>query len=541
MRGAAPEGCDRFKKGGKLMLNLLFSGVSSVCVELENRAPYYAPEAYTVYLDGAKALEGKTNVFSLFGLRSGTDHEIAVRFAGGAEETLSFRTKEETCVIDVRSFGAAGDGTTEDTAAIQTAIAYLPAGGRLFFPAGRYLTLPLRLKSHMTLEFAEGAVLLGCADRARYAVIPGFVRDMERGEEIHFGGFEGNAVPMYESLITAQYAEDITIIGPGMIDGNAQNSDFWTKYREFPTARPRLCFFNRCRHVTLHGVKAGNSPSWQMHPYYSEDVSFYDVLITAPKDSPNTDAIDPESCDGVNIIGCRFTVGDDCIAIKSGKIELGMKFNAPADHHTIRNCLMEFGHGAVTLGSEIGAGVRNLSVSQCYFRGTDRGLRIKSRRGRGKNCFIDNVAFENIRMDGVLTPVAVNMWYNCCDPDRESEYVWSREHLPVDERTPHLGCFAFRNLECTNAEVAACYIDGLPEAPIDAVEFENVRVTFAPDAKPGIPIMENFAKERCRLGLYLDNVRRIRVANVSVEGAEGDPLIVNHCEEVITENFGEAT
>ena len=235
-------------------------------------------------------------------------------------------------------------------------------------------------------------------------------------------------------------------MGPGSIDGNAQNSDFWTAFREFPTARPRLLFFNRCKNVTVHGVHICNSPSWQVHPYYSEKIALYDLRITAPKISPNTDAIDPESCDGVEIVGCRFAVGDDCIAIKSGRISLGSTLNQPADHHTIRNCLMEFGHGAVVLGSEIGAGVRNLKVSQCWFRGTDRGLRIKSRRGRGRNRVIDGVLFENIRMENVLTPVTINLWYNCCDPDRESEYVWSREKLPVDDRTPRMGRFCFRNL-----------------------------------------------------------------------------------------------
>ena len=200
---------------------------------------------------------------------------------------------------------------------------------------------------------------------------------------------------------------------------------------------------------------------------------------------------------------------------------------------------MEFGHGAVVLGSEIGAGVRNLEISRCFFRGTDRGIRVKSRRGRGKNCVIDNAVFENIRMEGVLTPIAVNLWYNCCDPDRESEYVWSREKLPVDERTPRMGRFCFRNLECTGAEVAACYIDGLPEAPIEEVTLENIHVSFSPDAKPGIPIMENFAKERCRLGFYLDNVRRVHVKGVTIEGAEGQGLIVNHCEELTTDGFRE--
>ncbi|MBE7003348.1 MAG: glycoside hydrolase family 28 protein [Ruminococcaceae bacterium] len=520
------------------MLEILFLGSTSACFELKNTAPYYAPERYTIALDGADVREAETNVFSIFDLAPGTEHTLRLR-AAGLDETLSFRTKEETCAVDVCDFGAAGDGVHDDTEAIRTAIAFLPSGGRLYFPAGTYLTLPQTLKSHMTVEFAAGATLLGSAERERYPIVPGTVRDLNGGAEVHIGGFEGCARPMYQSLLTAEYAEDIAIIGPGTVDGNAQNSDFWTAFREFPTARPRLMFFNRCKNVTVHGVHACNSPSWQLHPYYSENVSFYDLLVTAPKDSPNTDALDPESCDGVNIIGCRFTVGDDCIAIKSGKIELGSTLNRPADHHVIRNCLMEFGHGAVVLGSEIGAGVRNLSVSQCLFRGTDRGLRIKTRRGRGKNCVIDNVSFDNIRMDGVLTPIAVNMWYNCCDPDRESEYVWSREKLPVDERTPHLGSFRFQNLTCTGAEVAACYIDGLPEAPIEAVTLENVSVSFSPEAKPGVPIMENFAKKRCRMGLYLDNVRHIRVDGVTLDGVEGRRLIADHYESVETERFSE--
>ena len=517
-------------------MKLLFSGPTSACFELTNDSPYYAPETYTLYLNDERLRTGDTNVFSLFGLKPDTAYTLRLE-GENLRALLDFRTRAERCAISARSFGAVGDGVADDTAALQAAISFLPEGGRLFFPPGAYRTLPLALKSHITLEFAEGAVLLGSTERTRYPILPGTLPDLNSGREIFFGGFEGNAIPMYQSLITAQYAEDITIIGPGKVDGNAQNSDFWTGYRDFPAARPRLFFFNRCRDITLHGIQACNSPSWQLHPYYCQNVSFYDVQVTAPKDSPNTDALDPESCDGVNIIGCRFNVGDDCIAIKSGKIELGSTLNRPADHHTIRNCLMEFGHGAVTLGSEIGAGVRNLSVSRCVFHGTDRGLRIKTRRGRGKNCRVDKVTFENIHMDGVLTPVVINMWYNCCDPDRESEYVWSRERLPVDDRTPHLGRFCFRNITCENAEVAACYIDGLPESPLDEVAFENVSVRFAGNARPGIPAMKNFAREHCRLGFYFDNVRRVRLKNVTLRGAEGETVIADHCEAVEREGL----
>ncbi len=521
------------------MLRLLYAGSSSVCLELINDRPYYAPADYRFFLNGKEAGRGNTNVFSLFNLKPETEYELTLTFEGETSpaETMRFTTAAETCALDVHGFGAAGDGLTDDTAAIQAAIHFMPEGGRLIFPAGRYLTAPLALKSHITLEFQEDAVLLGHTDRTRYPVIPGKIQSMSDGKNIYFGGFEGEAVPMYQALITAGYAEDIAIIGTGTVDGNAQNGGWWKNFREDPIARPRLFFFNRCRNVTMHGLHACNSASWQLHPYYSENVSFYDLSVSAPKDSPNTDALDPESCDCVNIVGCRFSVGDDCIAIKSGRIELGRTLRQPASRHTIRNCLMEFGHGAVTLGSEIGAGVRDLSVSQCCFRGTDRGLRIKTRRGRGKDCIIDGVVFDNIMMERVLTPVVINMWYNCCDPDRFSEYVWSRQALPVDDRTPHLGSFTFRNLRCSGAQVAACYIDGLPESPLDSVCLENIRIDFAEDARPGIPAMENHAKERCRLGLYLDNVRHISVSDVSLRGVAGEKLIADHYETLTAENL----
>lgn len=515
-----------------MTLKLLFTGPTSACFELNNKSPYYAPRRYTLLLNGSPIREGETNVFSLFSLTPDTEYRASVRFEDGEERSLTFRTREETCAVDVRSFGAVGDGVTDDTAALRTALGCLPEGGRLYFSPGTYLTFPLTLKSHITLEFAEGATLLGSTDRESYPVIPGMIPDLDGGEELHLGGFEGMAGAMYQSLITAQFAEDITIVGPGTIDGNAQNGDWWQKVNDLPAYRPRLCFFNRCRDIVMHGVHAQNSPSWQLHPYYSDHLAFYDVSVSAPKVSPNTDALDPESCDDVTIVGCKFTVGDDCIAIKSGKIELGKRYNKSADHHTIRNCLMANGHGAVVLGSEIGAGVRNLTVEQCFFRGTDRGLRIKSRRGRGENCVIDNVLFENIVMDAVLTPIVINMFYNCCDPDRFTEYVWSREKLPVDDRTPRMGRFHFKDMSCTGAHVAACYIDGLPESPIDEVVFENVSVSFAPDARPGKPAMENFMEEKCRLGLYLDNVRRVRIGDVKLDGVEGENLITAHCETV---------
>ncbi len=513
------------------MVNILYAGSVSACFEIENTLPYYCGEEYTVKLDGKEMFKSDTNIFSLFSLKPATEYTVEVT----GHEPIKFKTAAETCAVNVKEFGALGDGVHDDTVNIQTAINCLPAGGRLYFPDGTYNTSSLCLKSHITIDISEKAVLLGLTDTERYPVIPGIVKDVVTGEEVHTGTWEGNSVPMHQALLFAEYAEDIRIIGRGTVDGNAQNSVWWVNVKERVIARPRLLFFNRCKDITVHGITAQNAASWQLHPYFSQNLNFLDLAINAPKDSPNTDALDPEACDYVNIIGCKFSVGDDCIAIKSGKIELAKKFEKPADHHTIRNCLMQFGHGAVTLGSEMAGGVKNLTVNRCIFNHTDRGLRIKTRRGRGKLAVIDGVLFENIKMDGVLTPIVINMWYNCCDPDRYSEYNTTREKLPVDDRTPYLGKFTFRDMVCENCQVAACYCDGLPEQPINEITVENIKFTFDPDAKPGFPAMRNNNQEMCRAGMYFDNVNKLTVKNIDISGNVGDALTAKNCGEIVKE------
>lgn len=513
------------------MINILYIGTVSACFELENELAYSCGRTYTVRLDGEERFTSDTNVFSLFSLKPNRKYTLSV----DGEEPLEFTTKSETCAVSVRDFGAAGDGETDDTVSVQTAINCLPRGGRLFFPDGKYRISPINLKSHITLELAENAVLLGDTDESRYPIIPGALNDLETGEAVQLGAWEGSAVPMHQALLFAEYAEDISIVGRGTVDGNAQNGSWWINVKERKIGRPRLLFLNRCRDVTVHGITAQNAASWQLHPYFSQDLSFLDVAVNAPKDSPNTDALDPEACDRVRIIGCRFSVGDDCIAIKSGKIEIGRKYKQPADNHVIRNCIMQFGHGAITLGSEMAGGVKNLTVNRCVFLHTDRGLRIKTRRGRGRDAVIDGVLFENIKMDGVLTPIVINMWYNCCDPDRFSEYNTTREKLPVDERTPYLGSFTFRDMTCENCHVAACYCDGLPEMPIGEITLENLKFTYDPKAEPGVPAMKNNAEKLCRSGMYFDNVKKLTVKNVTLIGNDGEPLTANNVDELIEE------
>jgi polygalacturonase len=188
---------------------------------------------------------------------------------------------------------------------------------------------------------------------------------------------------------------------------------------------------------------------------------------------------------------------------------------------------MERAHGGVVLGSEMGGGIRELEISRCLFRNTDRGLRVKTRRGRGENCVVDGVSFSDIVMENVLTPFVINMYYDR-DPDGVSEYVWSRDALPVDERTPSLGRFSFKNIACTGCEYAAGYFDGLPERPIAGIELENVSIAVNPDAGAGCPAMMTHIEPHSKRGLIFRNVGKVVLKNVVLSGAEGEALALEN-------------
>ena len=149
---------------------------------------------------------------------------------------------------------------------------------------------------------------------------------------------------------------------------------------------------------------------------------------------------------------------------------------------------MQDGHGAVTVGSEIAAGVDDIHISKCRFSNTDRGLRVKTRRGRGKDSVLKGIVFEDLELEGVKAPFVVNSFY-FCDPDGRTEYVGTKEALPVDERTPKIESIEFRNIVCRNAHYCGTYIYGLPEQKIERLVFDNVSITYAKEAQTGVAAM----------------------------------------------------
>lgn len=458
------------------------------------------------------------------GLYPDMDYTIKVN-GGESFSYMTIHTAPETVTLDVREFGAICDGIHDDTMAIQTAINVCPDGGRVLIPSGEYAVTALFLKSHINIELEEGARLLGTKDKSRLPILPGLVRSYDEESEYNFASWEGNPLRSYASMITGFEVCDCNIYGQGILDGNAGFDDWWKIDKEhFTVARPNMFFVNNCSDIMLAGLSVRQSPGWTLHPYFSKNIDIIDLTIENPWNSPNTDGFDPESCDGVNVLGVHFSLGDDCIAIKSGKIYMGKKFKRPSCNMLIAHCLMESGHGAVTVGSEIAGGVNNVRVRDCVFHNTDRGLRIKTRRGRGKDSVLDNIIFENIEMDHVLTPFVGNSFY-FCDPDGKTDYVQSRDFVPVDDRTPSIGRLVFRNINAVNTEYAAAYFLGLPESPIEEIIMENVKIRFKDDAGSGQPAMSSGVPDCSKAGIYAENVRNLSINDVDIQGQNGEMLI----------------
>ena len=507
-------------------IKVIWKTARCAVLEIADSGIYETKEEYTILLN--HKLYGKTKkvITSLYGLKPDTEYEVCVEGEKGSEK-ISFCTEHEFVTLNVKDFGAKGDGKQDDTTFIQAAIMSCPKQSRILIPKGIYKIRSLFLKDDIRIELAEGAVLSAYTDRTLFPILQDVIQSYDEKEEYNLGTWEGNPLPMFAGIVTGIGVKNVEIYGQGMIEGNAgkEEGNWWYQPKIMNIAfRPRMLYLNHCENVTVQGIQVQNSPSWNIHPYFSDHLKFLDLKILNPKDSPNTDGLDPESCCDVELAGIYFSLGDDCVAVKSGKIYMGAKYKKPSEDILIHQCCMRDGHGSITIGSEMAGGVKRLTVKDCLFLHTDRGLRIKTRRGRGKDAIIEDIVFENIHMDHVMTPFVINSFYYC-DPDGHTEYVRSREVLPVDERTPDIRTLKFKDIDAENCHVAAAYMCGLPEQKIRKVEMENVKVSYTDQPTAGVPAMMEGAEEVTKMGIYAYNVEELILRNVKIEGQDGEELI----------------
>ncbi len=516
-----------------LNIRVLTVTARSAVIEVMDPGADYRTAEYELLADGQVLFTSDKTVETVYGLEPDRSYELRLRREGVLSESVTVRTKGEHVTLNVRDFGAHGDGETDDTAYLQAAILACPEDSRVLIPQGVYKFTNLFLKSNITLELDEGAVLSAIPDGDRLPVLPGRVESREGGEDFTPGTWEGRPVDCYAGLITGLNVENVTVCGRGTLDGCADFTNWWNHaYRDSRPSRPKAVFLNRCKNVTVMGITVKNSPAWNLHPYFCDRVRFYDLRIQSPSDSHNTDGIDPESCRDVEIAGVWFSVGDDCIAAKSGTYSDGVTYGRTCTDVRVRRCLMERGHGGVTVGSEIAAGVDNISITDCRFVETDRGLRVKTRRGRGRESYLRGIVFDRVKMEGVRAAFVINSFY-FCGPDGRSDYVAAKEPLPVDDRTPRVGEITIKNVTCTGCHGAGIYFYGLPESKIESVLLENVNIAFAENPEPFTPAMMTGCGPETGRGIFIRNARRVELRNVQIEGARGETVDAENVDELV--------
>ena len=370
-------------------------------------------------------------------------------------------------VYNVKDYGAAGDGQTVDSPAINRAIeaAAAAGGGTVYFPAGTYLSFSLRLKSHIGLYLDHGAVLLAA--------------DPQKTE----GGYdppEPNQWDAYQdfghshwhnSLIRGENLEHISIEGPGMIDG--QGLRRWDP-KEAGQANKAIAL-KRCRNVTIRDITIS------MGGHFGILATGTDILtIDNLKIDTNRDGINIDGCHNVRISNCTVNApNDDAIVIKSS-YALGEA--RAAENITITNCqvsgydpgtLLDGTYGTaqkqapdrdgptgrIKCGTESNGGFKNITISNCVFRHC-RGLALEIVDG-GR---LEDVSISNITMrDIVNAPVFIRLGNRARGP----------EGTPVG---------TVRRVNISNVTVYdadpryASIISGIPGHPVEDVRLHNIRV-----------------------------------------------------------------
>ncbi|XP_052170884.1 probable polygalacturonase [Diospyros lotus] len=299
--------------------------------------------------------------------------------------------------ITIADFGGVGDGRTMNTKAFKKAIYRIEhlrrsGGALLYIPAGVYLTESFNLTSHMTLYLAKGAVIKATQDTSNWPLIdplPSYGRGRERP-----GG-------RYMSFIHGDGLQDVIITGEnGTIDG--QGDTWWNMWRQgtLQYTRPNLIEFMHSSSIIISNVIFKNSPFWNIHPVYCSNVVIQFVTILAPRDSPNTDGIDPDSSSHVCIEDSFISTGDDLVAVKSGWDEYGIAYGRPSSDITIRRLTGSSPFAGIAVGSETSGGVENVLAEHISLHNMGVGIHLKTNIGRGgviRNITVSDVYMENAR------------------------------------------------------------------------------------------------------------------------------------------------
>jgi polygalacturonase len=439
--------------------------------------------------------------------------------------------------VSIVEFGAVPDGYTLNTKAFADAIAACVqvGGGTVIVPPGTWLTGPIKLESNVKLHVERGALVQFSADIQDFPFIAGFDGKSKRyiitppicayrakniaitGEGIFDGAGEVWRYVKKDKLTDHQWRELVASGGVVSADGKewwpskeamdgeeylkalessgkALTAADYAKSGEF--LRPDLFHIVQCNGILLDGPTFENSPRFHVHPVQCENLIIRNVKVLTEWYAQNGDGIDLSACRNVVLYNSTLNVGDDGICLKPGSIAKRQAPGPSCQNVVIADCIVYHAHGGFVIGSESFGGLRNVSVRNCVFVGTDVGLRFKSSRGRGglvEKVYVDGIQMRDIQTDAIL----FDMYYSGGAPDVEAtKDIMMRKAEPVTDRTPQFQDFSIKNVICSGAK-RAILINGLPEMPIKNILLDSVSVS----AKGGVFLAEaeGIDLNRCRI------------------------------------------
>jgi exo-poly-alpha-galacturonosidase len=381
----------------------------------------------------------------------------------------------------ITDYGAIGDGQTLNTKSIQSAINKCAAdgGGVLVVPKGTFLTGSIFFKQGVDLLLEKEGALKGTVEPNDYPQVD--------------TRWEGEERVWTAALVNFFNMKDVSLTGPGQIDGSG---DQWMQHfprgsRELRVGRPRLIAIQNCKNVKVSSLSLKNQACWGLFILYSEKVLVENLTIRAKHNIISSDGIDVDSSKNVLITGCDIDVNDDCIAIKSGKDEDGRRVNRPAEDIVVEKCRFRYGHGGVSMGSEMSGGIRNVEIRNCIMDSDNWApIRFKSQPSRGG--VVENITYRDIVLHDTRKAFEFNMAWRMVNPKPPSD------PLPV-----------VRNVKIINVSGTVETVGdmhGLKDSPIRNVTFENCKI-------------------KAKRGFTIDNVEELDISGLSIEVEQGEAII----------------
>ncbi|MDQ0839906.1 glycoside hydrolase family 28 protein [Sphingomonas faeni] len=419
--------------------------------------------------------------------------------------------------IDIRDHGAVGDGRTVNTRAIQQAIDACAAvgGGMIAVPAGIFVSGSIHLKPGVGLELRKGGVLKGSSDFADYPLV------MRRFAEAYLE-------PLRLALVNAVGNHGLRIVGPGTLDGDGD--PFWRGFFNRPDERvggnkvvyrwPQLCSIEDCNDVLVSGVTFKDPAFWNLHLYRCRRAVVEDCRFEVPHviRAPSSDGIDLDSCQDVVVRRCRFSVDDDCIALKGtqGPGAAAYAEAPPVERIHIHDCVFEHGLGCVTYGSNATI-VRDIRVERITNLGDMPTIRFKVRPDTPGQVY-ERLHVKGLRLAEAPTPI--DRWHN-------GEVFYGTDIPNFSTSDPAIGLIV--NARLTHGTKVAAKPPG---AIIHDVVIEDVRGTtrgFGTISGNASTKVSDFTlrdidvrlTDPMRTALIARGVPNVRMENVRVNGKPG--------------------